>query len=400
MAKRLTQEEFENKFYNIFDEDEWRVIGTYKNNVTPIEIQHVPCGNIITRKSINLFSHKTCFCPFCDPAKNTKPIINGINDIASTNPTLFSLLKDKNDGYKYRQNSNQKTWFKCPLCGKEHYKTIDNVNKQGLSCECCSDNVFYPEKYMIELLNQLDLDYKFQYSPKWAKPYRYDFYFEIDNYKYIVETDGGLGHGYGGLTEELAKQSIVNDEAKDRRALENNCILIRIDCNYDQIYHREEYVKEHILLSPLADILDLSCVNFDMCHSRAVSRYCIYIAELWNDGIRGYDNLKKHIPVDRGTLRRYLKEASKAGLILESYEEILNINRKYSNEKLQKSKGTPVMCNETGEIFVSISEAARQYKKYHASNLLGYFSRNDSYCGILPDGTHLTWIKLDNKNVA
>lgn len=137
-----------------------------------------------------------------------------------------------------------------------------------------------------------------------------------------------------------------------------------------------------------------------MCHSRAVSRYCIYIAELWNDGIRGYDNLKKHIPVDRCTLRRYLKEASKAGLILESYEEILNINRKYSNEKLQKSKGTPVMCNETGEIFVSISEAARQYKKYHASNLLGYFSRNDSYCGILPDGTHLTWIKLDNKNVA
>lgn len=253
---------------------------------------------------------------------------------------------------------------------------------------------------MIELFTQLDIEYKYQYSPEWIKPLRYDFYFVFNGVDYIVEMDGGLGHGNGGLTKEQAEKSIVNDNIKNKRALDHNHILIRINCDYERVENRSLYIKESIMSSMLSTIIDLSPVDFDKCNLQASMKYCSYISELWNSNVRGYDNLKQFIPVDRGTLRRYLKEASEANLIEESYDEILKINRLYSNKKLQKSKGQPVKCNETGDIFVSISEAARKYKKYHASNLLGYFSRHDRYCGYLPDGTQLTWQKIDDEMVG
>lgn len=65
---RLSQEEFEEKFYDIFDRDEWEVIGKYVNNNTNIKILHKPCGTVTERKWVNLHKGK-CFCPTCNPNK-------------------------------------------------------------------------------------------------------------------------------------------------------------------------------------------------------------------------------------------------------------------------------------------------------------------------------------------
>ena len=244
-------------------------------------------------------------------------------------------------------------------------------------------------------MNQLDIDYEYQYSPDWIKPLRYDFC--IKHIKYIIELDGGLGHGYGGFNEELYEKSLIYDEIKNNKAIENGFKIIRIDCNYNSADNKFQYIRDNIIRDCFS-ILDISHVDFNKCNKDALLKNCEYISNLWNSGIRGYQNIQKYLPFARATIRGYLKDASEIGLIKESYDEILNINRKFSNEQLKKSKGCPVKCNETGEIFVSISEAAREYKKYHAGNLLGYFSRNSSYCGILPDGTKLTWQKLENDN--
>lgn len=395
---RLSQEDFEEKFYNIFDRDEWAVIGKYVNNNTNIKILHKPCGTVVERTWASL-QRKTCNCPVCHSSKNTKTVVKWVNDIATTNLALFSLLLNKEDGYNYREHSNQYAWFVCPKCGKHHYKIINNVAKQGLSCECCSENISYAEKFFICLLKQLNIDYVYQYTPDWIKPLRYDFYFCLNSNQYIVELDGGLGHGFGSFNPSDFDDCVERDNIKNEQAKLHNHILIRIDCNYNIVGNRYQYIKDNIV-KQCGDILDLNKVDFGECNRIALLKNCEYISELWNSGIQGYQNLQNYIPVGRATIRDYLKNASEIGLISESYDEILKINRIYSNKRLQKSKGKAVMCNETGEIFASISEASRQYKKYHASSLLNYFIKNRKYCGTLPDGTCLTWRLIEDKSAS
>jgi hypothetical protein len=52
-----------------------------------------------------------------------------------------------------------------------------------------------------------------------------------------------------------------------------------------------------------------------------------------------------------------------------------------------------VLCNETGEIF----EGYKIPKEKYGAHIAGYFNKNSKYSGTLPDGTKLTWTKL-NKN--
>lgn len=69
-----------------------------------------------------------------------KYVIKGINDIATTNPEMIYLFKDKEDAYKYKKWSTKYTWFICPCCGNEYYLQIQNVTKIGkVSCDICND---------------------------------------------------------------------------------------------------------------------------------------------------------------------------------------------------------------------------------------------------------------------
>ena len=393
MSKRLTQSEFEEKFYSIYDASEWSVVGNYINNRTKIEIKHNKCGNSIFMSWTNL-SNMKCNCKHCNPNKDTSNVIVGVNDIATTNKEMYDLLLDKSDGNKYREHSNKYVYFKCPNCGAVHYKMINTVSGNGLCCECMSDGVSYPEKYFICLLNQLNIEYEYQFEPEWIKPMRYDFEFVYDGVKHIVEIDGNLGHGNFSYDKISKADSLKRDLYKDDKAIENGYIITRIDAAYKDVNIRNTYLQNSILNSAISTIFDLSYIDFNKCNEYAIINYCNRISELWNNGIRGYENIRKYIPVSRTTIRRYLREASNIGLIHESYDEILKINRPYSNKQLQVSKGTSVKCNETGEIFPSISEASRAYRQYGCSNLLRYFCKGGKFCGHLPDGTPLTWTRV------
>ena len=41
---------------------------------------------------------------------------------------------------------------------------------------------------MFNFLNQINIDFNKEYSPKWSDNKRYDFYFEKDGKEYIIET--------------------------------------------------------------------------------------------------------------------------------------------------------------------------------------------------------------------
>lgn len=391
MADKKTNEEFVQEFHELFGY-EYEPEEEYINVITPIKIKHIKCGYSFSRKPNNLLNKKKCICPKCYPNKGTTRTIPYINDIYTTNKKLYDLLLNKEDGHKFKESSNKKTWFKCPYCGEHLYKQINCVNHNGLSCPKCGDGISYPEKFMYNLLSQLNINFKYQYSPKWIQPYKYDFYFIYNNKKYIIEMDGGLGHGNSTFYNKKDDNGKIIDNYKDDIAKQYNYIIIRIDCNYKDILTRFAYVQNNILNSMLNDILILDDINWDECDKFAEISILVKVSTLWNNNVRSYDKLKNELHINRESIRKYLKKCSEIKLIKESYEEVLLIVRKFSNEKLSISKGQKVLCNETGEIFNRYGDAN---KKYHAE-LSNYFSKNRKTSGHLPDGTKLTWTKIEN----
>lgn len=389
MPIKKTHEEFVQDFDSLYKK-EYTVKGKYINAITPIDIRHEKCGYIFARTPNYLLSRKSCICPMCYPNKGTTRTIPYVNDIYTTNKELYNLLLNKEDGHRFKESSNKKTWFKCPYCGEHLYKKINSVNHQGLSCPKCGDGISYPEKFMYNLLSQLNINFKYQYSPKWVYPYKYDFYFNLNNKKYIIEMDGGLGHGNSTFNNKKDNKGKFIDNYKDNLAKQHGYIIIRINCNYKDILIRYDYIKNNIINSKLKDILNLSNVDLEECNNFAQISILIKVSKLWNNNIRSYDELKNELHFDRPTIRKYLKKCSESKLIKESYSEILSIVRKYSNKKLAISKGQKVLCNETGEIFNTYKEAN---KKYHAE-LSNYFSKNYKTSGHLPNGTRLTWTKI------
>lgn len=285
-----------------------------------------------------------------------KPFM-GVNDMWTTNPNLASLLANKEDGYKYTQNSNQRTNWKCPICGEIiNNKNINKINIRGLSCPRCSDGVSYPEKIMYSILQELNIEFKYQYKPTWCtykmngknKIGRYDFYFELNNKEYIIEMDGELGHGNkvhskDTKTKEETKQI---DDIKDRLANEHNIIVIRIDCKKSDL----EYIKKHIIDSELNNLFNLSNIDWLKCEEFALSSLVKKACDLWNNQYT-INDISKKIKVNKNTIIRYLKKGSLINLCKYTPNSIkaINFNKKQ------------IICLNTKQIFNSINKAKKYY---------------------------------------
>ena len=153
------------------------------------------CGAELWMIEDGLLRGGNCAC--CSNSSN-KTIIKGINNIATTHPTLVKYFVNIEDSYINSFGSNKKVLCKCPNCGYEKEMKICNLYHNGFSCPQCSDGIKYPEKLMFNFLQQLKEnnlieDFTYQYTKKhskWCKDYRYDFYFKLDNEQYIIETHG------------------------------------------------------------------------------------------------------------------------------------------------------------------------------------------------------------------
>ena len=147
-------------------------------------------------------------------------VVIGINDMWTTNPELASLLANPEDGYKYTKCSTKKLNWKCPDCDEIIYNiSIKQVySNKKLSCPKCSDGISYPNKFMYHILKSLGENFKNEYSPDWIKPKRYDFALFKENKKYIIEMDGGLGHGNKNTMNTTKERQIEIDNDKDFEA--------------------------------------------------------------------------------------------------------------------------------------------------------------------------------------
>jgi hypothetical protein len=393
MSRKKTTDEFVQEFKEIFGEDEYFVTGEYVNRITPIEITH-KCEYAFPRIPKFLLKKKKCICPKCFPKEGTTDTIAYVNDIFTTNKELYDLLHNKNDGHKFKENSKEKTYFDCPSCGKLLYKTIQVVNKQGLVCEKCSDGISYPEKFITEILNQLNIEYVREFSPEWIKPKFFDIQFNFNNQKYIIEVDGAFHFNNNKMNNTSKEETQLIDMYKQNIAKDHGYIVLRIDANYSNSSKRFEYLKNSLENSELKYLLNLTNIDYIKCNQVANKSIVVLIAQDWNNNVRDYDFLINKYKCSRNTVTRLLNRASESNLIKETKKEIREINIKNAHIKIankRRNVGNKVLCNETKEVFNSYKEANTKY----GANISRYFNHGYQFSGILSDGTKLTWTKLN-----
>lgn len=384
------------KFNKVFSElfsNEFSLESEYIKQNIPITIKHKKCGYKFNILPQSVSRNKSCVCPKCNPSA-IKHVIKGINDIATTNPELVHLFKNMEDAYKYKKWSTQYTWYICPCCGNEYYLQIQNVTKAGkVPCDICNDGFSYPNKFMANLLSQLNITYEKEYSPDWISPKKYDFYFQINNKNYIVEMDGGLGHGnsFGKPFQKDLDDGITIDKHKDKMAKNHGISVIRIDCNYTS--KRFEYITNSILNSYLAELFDLNAIDFKKCDLASNDNIFRAVLIDLQNGIYDTKVLSRKHKLGESTIRNYINTAIESNII--SQKAVNQYRFESRKKKISDSKNQKVLCIETNEIFDSYKDAN---KKYRAA-LSQYFNKNGKSSGKLPDGTKLTWKKL-NEDIA
>lgn len=296
-------------------------------------------------------------CDSCFP--NNLAVVVGINDMWTTNPDLAKLLVNSEDGYKYSYGSEKRVDFKCPDCGNIiKDKSIKKINDRGLSCPICADGISYPQKLVANVLKELNINFDTEQFFDWCifklknKDYRgrYDFVFKLDNQNYIVEADGGLGHGkkLHYKSNKTHEDNIYIDRMKDVLAKENNYEMIRINCEPSDL----DFIKNNILNSKLNNLFDLSSVDWEICHKNSLKSKVIEACDLWNSGIKSTTKICKILKLHSSTIISYLKKCAEIGLC--DYVPKPGIS---SRKSIMKK----VKCINTNEIFNSIKEASLQY---------------------------------------
>lgn len=352
------------------------------------------CGNEDWIEESGLLTNNGGCNVCCTPSKK---VLQGYNDIYTTDYWMIELGVNIEDAKKYTSQSNKKIKVKCPHCKKEKEITINTIYvHKSIGCNC-GDNISYPEKFVISLLDQLNINYKTQYSKEWIKPKRYDFYFELDSKKYIIETHGDFHYnekGYTGKRIRTLQEEQENDKYKKELALKNGInYYIELDCRKSEL----EYIKNSIINSELNKIFDLNKIDWLKCEEFALSNRVKEVCDYWhlhneinNDGLLTTD-LCEIFKLSCTTICKYLKQGTELGWCNYNPEEerkkaclkAININkRKIEIFKNGKSLGVFNSCrelsNKSEELFgiklneSNISSTATGRQKTHKGYTFKY----------------------------
>lgn len=250
-------------------------------------------------------------CNVC--GKYPKIVVKGVNDALTKCPEIKKYLVDVEDGYKYTKNSKQKIHVRCPDCGELKYIPMSYLTSRGLVCSKCGDGKSYPNKFMFNILEQLNIDFEAEYSPKWSNSRFYDFY--IPSLKIIIEMDGYFHYKDNNLNKRKKEESIKIDLFKDEVAYKHGIKVIRVDCNYSRVRDRFEYIKNSILNSELINYFDFGKIVWETsdkyCHSNICKQFCLFYED--NRDLMNISKMCEIFKIGRDIGTKYLKVGGRLG---------------------------------------------------------------------------------------
>ena len=348
------------------------------------------CGNIDTITENNMNNKNGC-C-ICSNNKVSK----GVNDMWTTNSEQAKLLANPSDGYKYMQCSDYQVDWKCPECGEIiKNRKISEVNKRGLNCPRCSDKLPYPEKFVFNVLQQLNIEFTYQLSRttfKWCKDYRYDFY--IPSLSIVIEAHG-LQHYREGFSRIKSNKKVrnleeekLNDKIKKELAIKNGIKednYIVIDCSKSEL----EWIKTSTINSELNNLFDLNEIDWLKCHKFACNSLVKIACDLWSNGIHSTVKIGKIMKLSKNTLQKYLKQGTKIGWCNYDPKEIIKNNSKQNIKQ--------VICLNNMKVFNSIISASKFANLKSSSSITSCCQRKYKYAGKDPiTGKYLHWMYYED----
>ena len=278
----------------------------YHNNYNGYEI-----------KCYNFYNNRRC--PYCSGKK-----LHWKDSLAYKYPRIAKMIaEDKRnnikyeDLYKYSCNTKDKFYIICDKCctASKNKKSIVNMVFQGVSCEHCSDGVSIPEKFMSNILKQLNISYKYQLNKsdfEWCNYFKYDFY--LPKYSIIIEING-LQHYEIKHKGRTLEEEQMNDLLKYKCAKNHVDNYIVIDCRYSEL----EWMKENIV-KELNEYFDLSNIDWELAWEESQNSLCVKAWELWNDGLTTSD-IANELSLTKQTVIKYLKRGAKLNKCSYNYKE-------------------------------------------------------------------------------
>lgn len=320
------------------------------------------CNNPQHPKFLITCSHLVVggWCPVC----TNKKVVKGVNDVATTHPHLVKYFVDKEDSTCATYGSSKLFSFKCDRCGyKKTMKMADISHIGNFVCQLCGEGVSYPNKILANVLSQLMIDFKSEYSPNWAKSKRYDFYIASCG-GLIIEAHGSQHYesGFASLGGRSLDEEKANDKMKRDFALSNGIKhYVEIDCRRSKL----DWIKSNIMSSELPLLLNFKEEDIDWleCESKAISQSKLVDAcKIWNMGCKSSTEIARILGIDRSTAREYLKRGEALGICGYSKKSANSEKAKRSNK--QRMKAVVCYCSD-GNIyhFDSCNDAARKSKE-------------------------------------
>ena len=182
-------------------------------------------------------------CSYCckNPTK-----VSFETSIAGKRPDLVKFFKDPKDAETVTVMSDKKLKLKCPDCGFEKEMSAGKLTERRFACTKCGDGISIPEKFIGEVLDQLNTNTKREKTFDWSKKFRYDFYLEKENI--IVETHGGQHyeekHRFTKTT--LSEQQKIDKEKKELAIANGIDQYIELNCSNTDFKKLEKETKKKL----------------------------------------------------------------------------------------------------------------------------------------------------------
>lgn len=282
------------------------------------------CGQI-NEKTEEVLNRKVG-CPVC----SNKKVVTGINDISTTHPYMCRYFEDIRDAKNNTYGCRKKINMICPHCGTRKKLSPLDLYWQGFSCNQCGDGYSYPSKFIFNLLKQFDIPFQTELSKttiKWCDKYKYDFYLPVLDM--IIEV-----HGEQHYTNQFKGKkcdNLNNDKLKKELAIQNNITYyFEIDCRKSD----KSYIMDSVIESGLLDILGIRQydVDWEECHTRALSSKIFEVCELWNTGKYTTVQIQDELKINRSTVQRYLNKGHELGICNYDWKKRM-INKNRNNGK-------------------------------------------------------------------
>ena len=202
--------------------------------------------------------------------------------------------------------------------------SLNAVNTINYSCRYCSDGISIPNKFMANVLKQLNEYFVTELSKsdfEWCGNYRYDFY--LPKYNMIIEMNGEQHYRETYSKWDNLEQIQMNDLFKYKCAKAHVDNYIIIDCRHSTL----ERLKESIV-KELGKYFDLNKTDWELAWEESQNSLCIKTWELWDSGIYDTKKISYILNLSRSTIIKYLKRGEEINRCSYTKEHSLKMRKR------------------------------------------------------------------------